>query len=155
MARKQGGSVAKAILYGGLTAATIDLIAADLIYHVDLIRVMKSIAAGWYGPAAAQGGAQAALVGLASHYAILIVAAAIFVLTSLRFPVLRRLWWLTGPLFGLFVYGVMHFIVVPNSHAGGGPGSLPRSTKGYEELASHLFGVGLVIAWWARRILGR
>ena len=115
---------------------------------------MKSIARGWYGAEAMKGGADVAIVGLASHYAILTVAAAIFVFTSLRFPVLRRLWWLTGPLFGLCVYGVMHYLIVPFSHAGGGF-DLPKTSKAYEELASHLFCVGLAIAWWARRMLGR
>lgn len=153
--RQQGGSVARAILYGGLTAASLDLLAADLIYHIDLIRVMKSIARGWYGPAAMKGGADVALVGLVSHYAILIVAAAIFVFTSLKFPVLRRLWWLTGPVFGLGVWVVMHYLIVPNSRAGGGFPEWPLSDKALEELACHLFCVGLAIAWWARRILGR
>jgi hypothetical protein len=156
MARKQqGGSVAKAIVYGGLTAASLDLLSADLIYRVDLITVMHSIARGWYGPSAMSGGADVAVVGLASHYAILTVAAAIFVLTSLRFPVLRRLWWLTGPAFGLGIWVVMHYLVVPYSHAGQPIPDWPLKTKGMEELVGHLFLVGLPIAGWARRLLGR
>jgi hypothetical protein len=156
MARKQqGGSVAKAIVYGGLTAASLDLLSADLIYRVDLITVMHSVARGWYGPSAMSGGGDVALVGLASHYAILTVAAAIFVLTSLWFPVLRRLWWLSGPVFGLGVWVVMHYLVAPYSHAAQPIPHLPLKTKGLEELAGHLFLVGLPIAGWARRLLGR
>jgi hypothetical protein len=156
MARKQqGGSLAKAILYGGVTAASLDLLSADLIYRVDLITVMHSIARGWYGPWAMSGGADVAFIGLISHYAILLVAAAVFVLTSLKLPVLRRLWWLTGPLFGLGVWIVMHYLVVPNSHAGGGLPHWPLKAKGMQELIGHLFLVGLPIAGWARRFLGR
>jgi hypothetical protein len=152
MAKRASGSVLQAILLGGVTAATLDLIAADLIYRADLISVMKGIASGWFGPAGPKGGADMALIGLASHYGILIVAAAVFVAASLRAPALRRWWWLTGPLFGAGVYVVMHYAVVPLSHSRGRP---PQGLHFYEELASHLFCVGLTIAWWARRILGR
>ena len=31
--------------------------------------------------------------------------------------VLRRMAWMTGPLFGACIYGVMHFVIVPLSHA--------------------------------------
>lgn len=91
---------------------------------------------------------------MASHYAILIVAAAVFVLTSLRVPALRRLWWITGPLFGACVYVAMHYVIVPLSKAPHG-GPVELTPQFYEELASHLFLVGLTIAWWARRVLGR
>jgi len=84
-----------------------------------------------------------------------LLAAAIFVLTSLRFPVLRRLWWLAGPLFGLGIWVVMHYIVVPYSHAGQPIPHWPLKTRGTEELVGHLFLVGLPIAGWARRLLGR
>ena len=93
-----------------------------------------------------------ALIGLASHYGILLVAAAVFVLASLRFPALRRMAWITGPLFGVCIYLVMHYAIVPLSNVHG------RPAKGLffmEEFAGHLFLVGLPIALWARAILGR
>jgi hypothetical protein len=151
MARRNN-KVLVASLGGGITAAALDLLAAVLIYHGTAVGVMKSIARGWLGPAARSGGAAVAALGLASHIGILVVAAAIFVLASVRAPILRRWFWITGPVFGACVYGVMHYVVVPLSRA---PHRLPQGSNFAWEFASHLFLVGLVIALWARLVLGR
>jgi uncharacterized membrane protein YagU involved in acid resistance len=92
------------------------------------------------------------VIGIASHYGILLIAAAIFVLASLRFPVLRRMAWITGPLFGICIYVVMHFVILPLSAAGS---SNPQGIKFVEEFAGHMFVIGLPIALWARAILGK
>ena len=87
-----------AILAGGLTAATFDFLRRHA--HESTwppITIGKAVARGWFGKAAMQGGLDVALIGIASHYAILLVAAAIFVFASLRFPILRRLAWIVGP----------------------------------------------------------
>jgi hypothetical protein len=144
--------VLTAILAGGLTAATFDLIAASLIYHLPLAMVGRAVARGWFGKASMKGGNDVVAIGVVSHYAILLVAAAIFVLTSLRFPILRRMAWITGPLFGICIYVVMHSVVLPLSAAG--PGN-PHGVQFVEEFCGHMFVIGLPIALWARAILGR
>jgi hypothetical protein len=144
--------VVPAILAGGLTAATCDFIAAMLIYHLPALTVGKAVARGWFGrenPMA--GGLDVSLIGAASHYFILIVAAAIFVFASLRFPILRRRAVIAGVVFGLCIYGVMHYAVLPLSAAG--PGN-PKGVQLYEELAGHMLVIGLPIALWARKFLG-
>jgi hypothetical protein len=151
MARPARAGVVPAILAGGITAATCDFIAAMLIYHLPAVMVGKAVARGWFGKASMQGGLDVAAIGVVSHYAILIVAAAIFVTASLRLPALRRLAWIAGPLFGLCIYGVMHYVVLPLSAAG--PGD-PKGVQLYEELAGHMFVIGLPIALWARKFLG-
>jgi hypothetical protein len=144
--------VVPAILAGGFTAATFDFIAAMLIYHLPAANVGRAVARGWFGrEAAMKGGMDVVAIGVASHYFILIVAAAIFVFTSLRFPILRRMAWITGPLFGICIYVVMHYVVLPLSHAG--PGS-PRGLQFVEEFCGHMFVIGLPIALWARKFLG-
>lgn len=142
-----------AILAGGITAATCDFIAAMLIYSLPADMVGKAVARGWFGRDAMQGGLDVAAIGAASHYVILIVAAAIFVLTSLRFPILRRQALVTGPLFGICIYLVMHFVVLPLSalHTI----SNPQGLQLVEEVLGHMFVIGLPIALWARQFLGR
>ena len=141
-----------AIVAGGLTAATCDFIAAMLIYHLPALTVGKAVARGWFGREKAMaGGLDVAIIGIVSHYAILMVAAAIFVFASLRFAILRRRAVIVGILFGLCIYAVMHFVVLPFSAAG--PGN-PQGIQLVEELLGHMFVIGLPIALWARKFLG-
>jgi uncharacterized membrane protein SirB2 len=144
--------VLTAIVAGGLTAATCDFIAAMLIYHLPALTVGRAVARGWFGKAAMEGGDDVAAIGIVSHYAILLIAAAIFVITSLRFPILRRMAWITGPLFGICIYVVMHLVIVPLSAAGS---SNPHGIQFVEEFLGHMLVIGLPIAIWARGILGR
>ena len=144
--------VLTAILAAGLTAATFDFIAAMLIYHLDAVTVGHAVARGWFGKAAMTGGMDVAIIGALSHYAILLIAAATFVLTSLRFPILRRLAWITGPLFGICIYVVMHVVIVPLSAA---KSANPHGVQFIEEFGGHMFVIGLPIALWARAILGK
>jgi hypothetical protein len=146
-------TIAAAILGGGFMAATFDFFAALLIYHGTASGVARAIARGWYGAAVKTMPPSVEVVGIASHFLILIVAAAIFVLASLRLPVLRRLAWIAGPLFGVCIYLVMHFVVLPLSavHAVNNPSGLAF----VEEFAGHMLVIGLPIALWARALLGR
>ena len=123
-----------AILAGGFMAATFDFFAAMLIYHGTASGVAHAIARGWYGDAVKTMPPIVDVIGIASHYAILLAAAAIFVQTSLRFPILRRMAWVAGPRFGVGIYVVMHFVVVPLSHA---PPSAPKGIQFVEEFCGH------------------
>jgi hypothetical protein len=150
---KTPGAIVAAILGGGFMAATFDFFAAMLIYHGTASGVAKAIARGWYGNAVKTMPPIVEPIGIASHYFILIVAAAIFVGASLRLPVLRRIAWIAGPLFGICIYVVMHFVVVPLSavHAVNNP----KGLQFVEEFGGHMFVIGLPIALWARAMLGR
>jgi hypothetical protein len=138
-----------AILTGGLIAATLDIVAAALMYRVQVDVVFKSIAAGWIGrKAALAGGLPEILLGAASHYVIALVAASLYVLAGTRLAVLITRPWLCGPLFGLIVWGVMNFAVVPLSRTGSGPWTV---TLLIESLLVHAFVFGLPIALAASR----
>jgi hypothetical protein len=145
--------VLTAILAGGITGATFDFVAAMTIYHLPALTVGRAVARGWFGKAAMKGGDDVAAIGIASHYGILLIAAAVFVLTSLRFPILRQRAWITGPVFGACIYGVMHYVILPLSavHAVGNP----PGVQFVEEFLGHMFVIGLPIALWARAILGK
>ena len=146
------GSVIAAILAGGFMAATFDFFAAMLIYGGTASGVAHAIARGWFGAAVKTMPPIVDVIGIASHYAILLIAAAIFVLTSLRFPVLRQRAWIIGPLFGVCIYVVMHFVIVPLSavHAVNNP----KGIQFVEEFLGHMFVIGLPIALWARALVG-
>ncbi len=146
------GSLIAAILAGGFMAATFDFFAAMLIYGGTASGVAKAIARGWFGMAVKAMPPIVDVIGIASHYGILLIAASIFVLTSLRFPVLRQRAWITGPLFGVCIYIVMHFVIVPLSQA---PPSSPKGIQFVEEFCGHMFVIGLPIALWARALVGR
>ena len=99
------------ILAAGFTAGSFDLLAASVIYTATPYQVMKSISGGWYGKGPK--GMPEAIVGAASHYAILTAAAAIYALAALKLPVLWRRPLLIGSLFGAGIFCFMHFVVLP------------------------------------------
>jgi uncharacterized membrane protein YagU involved in acid resistance len=143
--------VVPAILAGGLFGAAADLGVACTLSGLPLMTVGKAVARGWFGKARAMaGGTDVALIGLASHFAIVLAFAAAFVLASLRAPVLRRLWLAAGPLYGAFIFGVMRFVVLPLSAAGY---AMPRPPGLWFEIGGHLFLVGLPIALAARLLV--
>jgi uncharacterized membrane protein YagU involved in acid resistance len=111
--------------------------------------VLQSVASGWLGNAAFEGGQASAALGLVSHYGILFAAAALYLVLSRRFPVLRDQAVICGLLFGVGIYLFMNFVVVPLSAVPFQfkytPGKLTR------DLLVHTFLVGLPIALAIRR----
>jgi hypothetical protein len=148
--------VLHAALWGGLIAATIDLGYA-IIHHsvfgdVAFLRIPQSIAAGLLGREAAfGGGVSTALLGTVLHYFILIVASGIYAAVSLKLPVLLRQPWVCGIAFGLAVFAFMRFVVLPLSAIGSA--KLPEGQYLVGELLSHTLGVGVPIAFMARRYI--
>jgi hypothetical protein len=144
----------RAILLATLVAATIDLSYATvwtLVHGGAALKLLQAIASGWLGRPSFEGGVASAALGLASHYAIIFVAATLFYAASLRFAWLRRHAVVAGLLYGVAIYAMMNFVVVPLSAV---PFKLHYrlwATAG--DLASHLFGVGLPISLITRRAI--
>jgi len=152
---KQNGR-ARAIVAGGLAAGLLDLVDALVAYKLAFgmspVVIYQFVASGLLGKAAYAGGPAMALLGLAIHFLIAFTAAAVFVLASERLPQLRRdaVGW--GLAFGLAVFAVMSFVVIPLSRIGASTPPLPLLVNG---VLGHAFLVGLPIALAARRFLGR
>jgi len=144
--------VLTAILGGGITAGVFDFTIACVESGKPPLFIGKAVATGWFGKAAIQGGLDVSLIGIASHFAIMLAFTAAFVLASLKEPALRRWFWVAGPLYGAVIFDTMRFIVMPLSAAGYG---MPKPPILFFEFAGHVFLVGLVIASWARGVLGR
>ena len=113
------------------------------------MRTLHSIASGWLGRSAFESGMGGAFLGLASHYAIIFIAAAIYLAASKRIAQLRNRPFICGALFGVLVYLFMNFVVLPLSAA---PFKLtyplPRLIEGF---AVHAAFVGVPIAWAVHR----
>jgi hypothetical protein len=138
-----------AIAAGGLIAGTLDVVAAALMYGVSPDRIFKWVASGWLGRSRAMaGGLPEVLLGVASHYAIALIWAAVYVLAMTRLPILAGRPWLMGPLFGLGVWAIMYGIVVPLSRTDAGNMSV---TMTIENVLIHTLVFGLPIALAAVR----
>lgn len=137
---------------GGLAAATLDIVYAFAWLGMNgrsPLWVLQSVASGWLGRAAFAGGVAAGLLGLASHYGISIVAAALYGAARQGSAWVRAHWIASGALFGVLVYLFMNFVVMPLSAAPFGPSLAPRAFA--QGFASHALLFGLPIAWCWRR----
>lgn len=104
-----------ATLVGGLLAGTIDIGAAALINGLDPRVILRFIAGGLQGKAALQGGAASAWLGLFLQWGMGIVIAAIFVTAALRLRWMVTRWFLAGLAYGVVVFVVMNYVVLPSS----------------------------------------
>ena len=145
----------RAIVAGGLAAAVLDaadaVVAYKLAYGMSPLVTYQFVASGLLGKAAYTGGASTALLGLGVHFLVAFTAATVFVLASERLPGLRRgsVGW--GLAFGVAVFAVMSFVVIPLSRIGPSVPPLPLVVNG---IVAHALLVGLPIALTARRFLG-
>src|SRR3546814_13890138 len=116
------------------------------------LQILQSVAAGWLGRATFEGGYPSALLGLVSHYGIAITMAAVFWFASRRWPALVHKPLLTGSLYGLALYAVMTYVVMPLSNAG--TGELPACKwESLSPIAGHILLVGIPCALGARPAL--
>ncbi len=147
-------AVLKAILAGGLAAAILDAVDAIVAFKVvlgfDPIPIYQFVASGMLGPSAFSGGIASALVGVAVHFTVAFSAAAAFVLASRRLPILRERFLASGAAFGVGVYMVMNYVVIPLSRIPPSPFSLALFLNG---IIGHALLVGIPIAYAARRLL--
>ena len=148
MADAPKGRLLNAALLGGLIAGTVDIGAASLIFHAGPDQILRAIASGLVGRAAAHGGNEILALGVGLQWAMSIVIAAIYDVAAQRLPMLARQWPLWGLLYGVGVYGVMTYVVVPLSRVTPHPQSL--ATQGKNLAAMLLF--GMIVAFFARRL---
>ena len=142
----------RAALIGGLVVGVLDIADAFIFFGfrgVSPVRILQSIASGLLGRAAFSGGLRTAALGLVLHFFIATVIATVFVLASTRMRWLTRAPLVTGPLYGLAVWLVMNFVVIPLS-AAGTPAF--RTVVVVNGLLIHMLGVGLPSALFARAV---
>ena len=145
--------VLKCSVYAGLVAGTVDIGAATLINLVSPLLILQVIASGLLGKAALHGGGGGVmLLGLVLQWVMSIIIAGIFAVAASRMPVLARRWVLNGALYGVVVFIVMNFVVVPLSIAPLKPGWAQSADSVVKNLIAMLV-FGWIVAFVANRVL--
>jgi hypothetical protein len=143
--------IVRPILTATLVAGTLDILAAiglTLFYgRRGVAEMLRGVAAGPFPAATGWGGGGAAL-GLAVHFTIMAIMAAVFILAAMRWRPLRQSPLRWGLLYGLATYVVMNLIVVPLRW----PEAFPPGTRSVvTQLFCHIALVGIPIALIAAR----
>ena len=141
------------IAAAGLIAGILDITSAFVIWGLrgtGPIRGLQGIARGLLGQESFEGGLATAALGLLIHFLIAFVAASVFYAASHRFSFLINHAITAGLLYGIAVYGLMYWVVMP----------LASFTVRHSISANiipaliHMFLVGLPIAlvvrWYSR-----
>jgi hypothetical protein len=142
------------VLLGGLVAGTFDITYACTFWYLKRgvlpTRVFQSVASGLLGDASFTGGSRTAALGLVLHYCIATSMAVTYYLFARRWAELWQKPWVFGPLYGVLLYGIMNYIVVPLSAANPGSRNLVWVLL---SIAVHAFLIGTPCALFARRAL--
>ena len=135
----------RTIVWATLVAGTLDILSAfvwTLIAGGNPANVLPSVASGPFGDAI-KDSSLAAPLGLTVHFAIMLVMVAVYVAVAARIPALKRQWPLAGILYGLLLWFVMYWVVLPLRFGIPHPSEAAAITR---QLISHVLLVGIPIA---------
>jgi len=119
-----------AILIGGLIAGALDILYAFVAYgplapalglpsSSTPIEILQSVYGGWIGREASRAaGTTTAILGACTHFGIAIVMAAVYAVLFARPGARNPILW--GFIYGLILFVVMNYVVVPLSAAADG-----------------------------------
>jgi len=145
------------VVVGGLLVALGDFIFATTLWFSwdveGLKRCFQTIAVGVLGKASYDGGTQSAVLGAVLHVLMATAFVAIYTLVARRYRSLLERPVIHGVLYGVVLYVVMNFVVMPLSRVGRSPSFAHPHWITYAVLAHMLFGVICVL--FARRALSR
>jgi hypothetical protein len=143
----------RAILWGGAVAGAADIISAIGGKGGKALMVLQYIGSGLIGKPAFDGGWLTGGVGLAVHFGLTTIMAALFVLAARRWAVLLQRPWLTGFAYGALLFTAMFYVIVPHLSLAQGwttPEGFWRNLNG---AMAHGFFVGVPIVFMARHFL--
>jgi len=107
-----------------VVAGTLDIGAAALINLVNPVAILQGIAGVAFKSAPLAGEGRSAIVGLLVQWGLSFIIAAIGIEFSRRIQALREHWVISGLAYGVVIFGVMNYIVLPLSRFG----HVPRFT---------------------------
>ena len=142
--------VTKSLVYGGLIAGTIDIGAASVMSAASPLLILRFVATGLLGRPALQGGAAVVLLGLLLQWGMSILIAAFYSVAAHKWPVLARRWFAWGAVYGVVVFIVMNYVVVPLSAA---PHKWMHPLLWYVENGLAMLVFGWIVAFVANRFL--
>ena len=142
-----------------IAAMTILLVGVlDILYAIGMSyfrsgtspqRLLQGIASGAIGRAAFEGGWRTALMGLGFHFLIVVVITLLYFAAASRVRALVRHPVVLGSLYGIVIYIVMNYVVIPMSLIGARP--RPSFAVMVPGILVHMFVIGTLIALGARR----
>jgi uncharacterized membrane protein YagU involved in acid resistance len=145
---------ARAVLIGGTMGGALDLLFALTFAAANGMappQLLQTIASGLLGKSAYSGGAPAAVLGLACHFALSYLWAALFAAAARSYLRMLERPLLAGACFGILVFFTMRLVVLPLS-AFPHPVSF-RPLAATLDLFSHMLLFGLPIALAARSFM--
>jgi uncharacterized membrane protein YagU involved in acid resistance len=127
-------SPAKTILLSGFTAGTMDILAAFFVYSVLMqvvtpVQILLHVASGVFGKTIIGNETTTALIGLLFHFIIALGFATAYFLI---YPYIKFLHYnkiISGILYGMLVWLIMNFVVVPLSNASHAPFALNSAIR--------------------------
>jgi len=135
-----------AIFCAGLLCGVLDINAAFVTWWSRGVRpvdILHVIASGLIGRRSFDGGAPTAALGLALHFLIAFSAAAVFYVVSRHWKFVTHRPVISGIVYGVCVYTVMYWMVIPLSHYHPEAFSLFNTSVA---VATHIVCVGLPIS---------
>jgi uncharacterized membrane protein YagU involved in acid resistance len=143
-----------AVLSGGVVAGALDIaFALSFAAYNDTgpTRLLQIVASGVFGKAAFAGGAAMAACGLALHFALSFLWASVFLAFAWLRPSIALNPYVSGCLFGVFVFLAMRLVVLPLSAFPYPVTFKPIATA--LDLLSHMLLFGVPIALAIRKVV--
>src|SRR6478672_8396760 len=140
----------RAIVAAGVVVGVLDISSAFVIWWqrgVALQRGLQGIAAGLLGGNSYEGGMTTAGLGLALHFFVAFVVVSVFYLASRKIPFLMKQPLVSGVLYGICVYLVMFWCVLPRVFST----FRHRLSNDLLQLSIHICLIGLPTAFIVRR----
>lgn len=143
----------KTILITGLLAGTLDALGAIVVYQAEPAGMFKYIASGAFGAGRAfSGGTVMVLWGVLFHYFIAFSWTILFFFLYPTSTVLQKNKYVTGLLYGIFVWIMMNRVILPLSEIPQQPFNLKGALVGASIL---MVAIGLPIAFLTHRYYSR
>jgi hypothetical protein len=141
------------ILLGAFVVGSLDALYALAFWlprGAKASRIFQSIAAGLLGPDAFHRGAQTVVLGVALHYFIALAIVTVYWLAAQRIPLLVKHPIVCGAIYGIGVYVVMNYVVIPLSAA-----AKPRFLLSWVlcSIIVHAFLIGVPAALFAKKAI--
>lgn len=141
-------------LITGLIVGTLDITAALIKYYISTgknpLFIFQYIASGILGSEAFSGGTSIVVLGLLLHYTIALIFTVLFCLLYKAYPIISKNNVLSGICYGIIIWCIMNFIVVPLSDT-------PKSTfnifNAIKELIILIVMIGIPLVFLANRFI--
>jgi hypothetical protein len=141
---------AGSLVRAGAIVGTLDIlkpIVTSLVNGRPPLRVFQAVASGALGRSSYDGGWATILLGAGFHYFIAFSVVVFYAFVSRRIEPIARNPLISGPIYGIGVYGFMQFVVFPLSAIGPVPHPVATLVDG---ILTHIFLVGVPTAWLFR-----